>query len=175
MRRLLLLVLVLLLSLVGAACSTTAPPGTSIPTGDWRGRIEVPGAPLDIGVTLTEDGGTFDLPAQGLHDLPLADVRRDGGTFAAALPAVPGNARFDGTLAPDGSSISGRFSQGGQRLPFRLEPGPLEPPAHLDADALTVDQGSVAVEDDQAGHGVAQYSTLNMYRRVSRSCPRTDS
>jgi hypothetical protein len=97
--------------------------------GEWHGRIDAPGTPLDIGVTLTGDGGTLDLPAQGLADLPLADVRRDGGRFTAALTGVPGDARFDGRAGADATTIDGDFTQHGATIPFHLERGPLPPPA----------------------------------------------
>ncbi|MCO1655396.1 alpha/beta hydrolase family protein [Pseudonocardia humida] len=133
-RRGLVVALVGVAALAGAGCAAQAEPAAPatgpVPpelVGDWKGRIEVPGSPLDIGITLTTDGGTFDLPAQGLADLPLADLRTGGGTFAAALPDVPGGARFDGTVT--GDTISGDFTQGGQKLPFALERGTLAPPA----------------------------------------------
>lgn len=105
------------------------PPGGVDPAlvGDWNGRIEVPGSPLEFGITLTADGGTFDLPAQGLADLPLAELRASGGTFAAALPGIPGDARFAGTI--DGDAISGDYTQSGQTLAFSMERGAVAAPA----------------------------------------------
>ncbi|WP_214406025.1 alpha/beta hydrolase family protein [Pseudonocardia lacus] len=138
LRRGLVVAVVGVLAMIGSGCAgaaAEAPPGDDPPAGavdpalvgDWSGTIEVPGSPLEIGITLTADGGTFDLPAQGLADLPLADLRAADGTFAAALPGVPGNARFDGTIA--GDAISGDYTQGGQKLPFGLQRGALAAPA----------------------------------------------
>src|SRR3954447_7293633 len=81
---------VLVVALLGGACAGAAPEVT----GEWHGRIEVPGAPLDIGLTLRPGGGSVDVPAQGTTDLPLTDVRTDGGRLVATLPAVQG--RFGG-------------------------------------------------------------------------------
>ncbi len=127
--RALVCVLVLLgVALLGSGCATAqaTPEGTDV-TGDWQGRIEVPGTPLDIGLTLTADGGTLDVPVQGIADLPLADVRVDGARFTASVPDLP--ATFDGTVSADGASIAGDFTQAGQTFPFRLERGTVPPAA----------------------------------------------
>jgi pimeloyl-ACP methyl ester carboxylesterase len=108
------------------ASAQPPPEGTDV-TGDWQGRIEVPGTPLDIGVTLTADGGTLDVPAQGITDLPLADVRVEGTRFTASVPDLP--ATFDGTVSADGAGITGTFTQARQDFPFRLERGTATPAA----------------------------------------------
>jgi hypothetical protein len=67
--------------------------------GSWTGRLDLPGAPLDIGVTLagTPEAliGTLDVPAQGVAGLPLADVAVDGATvrFAVRYPGCPATYR----------------------------------------------------------------------------------
>ncbi|MFD1534465.1 alpha/beta hydrolase family protein [Pseudonocardia aurantiaca] len=143
MRRSILGLLVPLLAVaLAAGCSASAPPppapppatpppATAVPTveGDWHGRIELPGSPLDIGVRLTGGGGTFDLPAQGLLALPLTNLRVTDRSVRFDLPDVPGNAAFDGVLSEDGTSISGNYTQAGQTLPFSLARGPLAAPA----------------------------------------------
>ena len=114
---------------VGCARAQSATGGTDL-TGDWQGRIEVPGAPLDIGITLSADGGgTLDVPAQGLTDLPRAAVRVDGARFTAAVPGLPGGAAIDGAVAEDAASIAGDFTQAGRTFPFSLERGSAAPPA----------------------------------------------
>lgn len=121
--------LALAAALLGSACAAPAPPAPAAAdaVGDWHGRIEVPGSPLDIGLSLSADGGSADVPAQGATDLPLSGVRLDGRTVVADLPAVQG--RFEGELSADGATISGTYTQSGQALPFRLERGPLPAPA----------------------------------------------
>lgn len=90
--------------------------------GHWEGSIEAPGQPLVVMVDLAEtDGawsGTIDIPAQGAADLPLSGVSVDGETVRFTINGVPGEPTFEGTLA--GGEISGEFSQGPARLPFRL-------------------------------------------------------
>jgi hypothetical protein len=127
----------LLAVVLAAGCSASAPPASDPPPadaaptveGDWHGRIELPGSPLEIGVRLTGGGGTFDLPAQGLSALPLTNVRVADRSVRFDLPDVPGGAAFDGTLSEDGASISGNYTQAGRTLPFSLARGPLAAPA----------------------------------------------
>lgn len=121
-------VLVLLgVALLGAGCA--GPPAATDLTGEWQGRIDVPGAPLDVGITLGADGtGTMDVAAQGATGLPLTDVRVEGARFTAAVPGLPGGAAFDGTVAEGAASIAGDYTQAGQTFPFRLERGAPEPP-----------------------------------------------
>lgn len=93
----------------------TAPVATVLVLlGDWQGRIEAPGAPLTIGITLNADGtGTMDVAAQGITGLPLTDVRVDGARFTATVPDLPGGAAIDGTVAEDAASIAGDYTQAG--------------------------------------------------------------
>ena len=92
--------------------------------GHWEGAIEAPGQPLVVMVDLMEaDGawsGTIDIPAQGADGLPLSDVSVDAGSGAVrfTIQGVPGEPTFEGTLA--GGEITGEFSQGPARLPFKL-------------------------------------------------------
>jgi uncharacterized protein len=120
------------LALLLAGCGGAPPvPGPSAPAavdvaGSWSGRLELPGMPMDIGVTLTgspADAGTLDVPAQGIRAMPLADVSADGGTVRFTVPDLPGGASFAGTLAADGSAIGGRFGQGGAEYPLVLHRG----------------------------------------------------
>jgi uncharacterized protein len=144
MRRRLLALPVLFLLL--AACSSAPPPPppaappapTTTPApgpptveslaGEWGGRIGIPGAPLDIGIRLTAESGglrgELDIPAQSLRGMPLADVLLNGSDVSFRLPEVPGDAHFRGTVAPDGASIPGAFTQFGQSFPLVLRPGP---------------------------------------------------
>ena len=128
--------LVVLALLLVAACGAPVP-GPSAPAaldvaGTWTGRLELPGMPMDVGVTLTgspADAGTLDVPAQGIRAMPLADVSADGGTVRFAVPDLPGGASFAGTLAADGSAIGGTFTQGGAQYPLVLRRGEVAAPA----------------------------------------------
>lgn len=93
--------------------------------GRWEGAVQLPGTELKIEVVLSRAGsawsGTIDIPAQDARDLALGDVKVDGSAVSFTLPAVPGTPAFKGTLAPDGASISGSFTQAGQTFPFKLQ------------------------------------------------------
>jgi len=125
MRRLIMVVLAVLVVLAG--CAAPPAPGAAGLDGEWQGTIEVPGMPLQVALTFAGSGGSFDLPAQGLADLPLRDVRVEGTAVSVFLPDVPGGASFAGTL--DGDSLTGDYTQSGQTIPFTLTRGALPAPA----------------------------------------------
>ncbi|MDE2690074.1 MAG: alpha/beta fold hydrolase [Acidobacteriota bacterium] len=119
--------------------------------GHWEGSIETPGQALVVMVDLAEtDGawsGTIDIPAQGADGLPLSDVSvdTDSGAVRFTMQGVPGEPTFEGTLAA--GEITGEFSQGPARLPFRLgreavevkapsRPQEPEPPFPYDAEEV---------------------------------------
>ena len=94
------------------------------PAGRWEGAIDVPGMKIDVSVELAHsDGawsGSIDMPVQNLHDLALENIAVDGAAVSFTITGVPGVPTFDGTLAADGLTLSGDFTQAGQRLPFSL-------------------------------------------------------
>ncbi len=128
--------LVVLALLLVAACGApvlgpSAPAALDV-AGSWTGRLELPGMPMDIGVTLTgspADVGTLDVPVQRIRGMPLAGVSADGGTVRFTVPDLPGGASFAGTLAADGSAIGGTFTQGGGQYPLVLRRGEVAAPA----------------------------------------------
>ncbi len=114
------------LVLLGFAVSSTGQPAAF--DGHWRGEIKVPGNPLEIDVDLVtgEDGaltGDISIPIQGVTDMKLADVARDGDAVRFKMPGIPGDPSFDGSLSEDGAKISGTFTQGGATLSFELVRG----------------------------------------------------
>lgn len=118
-------VLIGLLAISTALATGPTSAQTPTPAGRWEGAISVPGTELQIILTLTAPGtawsGTIDIPAQGAAALPLGKVAVEGSTVSFTLPGVPGEPAFKGTLAPDGASISGSFTQAGQTFPFKLQ------------------------------------------------------
>ncbi len=93
------------------------------PAGTWVGAIQIPGAPLGVQVTLSQEGdawsGQIDIPAQGALGIPLEPVTVEGGTATFTIAGVPGDATFEGTV--EGDTLSGSFTQAGQEFPFELE------------------------------------------------------
>jgi uncharacterized protein len=91
--------------------------------GQWNGKIEVPGMPIDVGVTFTrEDAGTIAIPTQNVFDLPLEGIARGGRSVRFAVSAVPGDPVFRGRFDTV-DRIAGEFTQSGQRFPFTLQRG----------------------------------------------------
>jgi CubicO group peptidase (beta-lactamase class C family) len=92
--------------------------------GTWEGAMQLPSMELAVVVEFRVVDGTLegdiDIPAQGAEDLPLGDISFEGSALRFKIQGVPGDPTFDGTLADDGGTISGTFSQGGQNFPFNL-------------------------------------------------------
>jgi hypothetical protein len=96
------------------------------PAGRWEGSITTPTGALKVIVDLDRDDkgiwiGDIDIPDQGVKDLPLRDVSVSGDAVSFGLPAGPGEPMFKGKVSPDGSTISGDFSQSGSNVPFSLK------------------------------------------------------
>src|SRR5918992_2772502 len=104
-------------------------PTVETTAGEWAGRIGIPGAPLEIGIRLTAEGGglrgEIDIPTQAIKGMPLGDVLLEGRELSFRLPEMPGDAWFRGTFEPDAKSIPGAFTQFGQSFPLVLRPGPV--------------------------------------------------
>lgn len=151
--------------------------------GDWRGHIEVPGAPLQVEVHLAAANGTWsgtiDIPAQHAKALPLQDVRVKGVEVTFAIADTPGEPTFRGRLAESGDRIAGDFTQGGQRLAFTLERAAAaaakhraafdDMPAWLDATRAMFDVPGVAVAVVQRGEVLATFASGQ--RDVAHSLP----
>jgi hypothetical protein len=120
-----------LLSISVTACALIAAlaPAVSAQTptasGHWTGTLAVPAQPLDVEIDLKQETppawiGTITVPAQNLRAFPLGSIAVDGKSVSFAMPKVPGDPTFKGTLSDDGATISGDFSQGGGTLPLKL-------------------------------------------------------
>jgi CubicO group peptidase (beta-lactamase class C family) len=96
------------------------------PAGHWEGAIVLPNAALGVQVDLAPAAGgawqgTIDIPAQGTHGFVLNPVKVDGTAVVFGMPGVPGDPLFTGHLAEDNQSITGEFTQGGQKFPFNVK------------------------------------------------------
>ena len=107
---------------IALVSSTFAVSAESI-EGHWEGAIEVPGTRLGVDIDLTFSEGSWSgdisIPLQNAKDLPLEGIAVDGAAVRFTIGGIPGTPTFDGVL--DGDSISGDFSQGGQKFTFTLE------------------------------------------------------
>jgi pimeloyl-ACP methyl ester carboxylesterase len=117
---------VFFISFSGLIAAAESKPG---PAGHWEGAITMPATSLGIRVDLERGSdaswqGTIDIPVQGLRGFKLNPVKVDGAGISFAMPGIPGEPQFAGRLAPDGRTITGDFTQGGQKFPFKLERKP---------------------------------------------------
>jgi uncharacterized protein len=97
--------------------------------GPWEGAIDVAGTKLPIVVAFTEGakGLSATIDIQGVRELPLQAVRRDGVMVHFELAAGLGLCTFEGTF--DGVTIKGTFTQGVTSGTFTLaRPGSALPP-----------------------------------------------
>jgi hypothetical protein len=115
-----------LLSLVVCAgrLSAQEPEESPTPAGHWDGAILVPGGELGINVDLMEaDGvwsGDISIPVQATQDFVLSEVTVNGREVSFLMAGVPGDPTFKGSMAEDGATLTGTFTQGGQSMEFRL-------------------------------------------------------
>ncbi|WP_330249506.1 alpha/beta fold hydrolase [Nocardia sp. NBC_00565] len=113
-----------------AGCSSSESGPSGPVRGDWRGAIEVPGAPLAVGVSFADNGtAAIDIPLQGVNGVELKDVSAEPDRVEFAIPNLPGDPKFQGKYDKGSNRIVGEFRQAGQSLPLRMEPGKIEPPA----------------------------------------------
>lgn len=90
--------------------------------GRWEGMIRVGSnsVPVVVRVSENESGrvAVADSPSQGARDIPISDLSLDAGVVRFALPMA--NARFEGSLADDGSAWVGAWFQGTGSVPLIL-------------------------------------------------------
>jgi hypothetical protein len=113
------------LALLGSVDRTFAGQATQAPSGHWVGSLEV-GQSIGVEIDLaTKSGGawygTISIPVQGTKGVPLADLVVKGNAISFAIKGAPGDPNYSGTLAADGKTITGTFTQGGGSVPLTLE------------------------------------------------------
>jgi pimeloyl-ACP methyl ester carboxylesterase len=135
--------------------------------GRWQGAIELPGTQLEIVVSLlgttSSWSGSIDIPAQNLAGFALSNVVVEGAEIHFEMAGVPGLPTFDGTLAPAGREIAGRFRQGGQTFPFALSRSEAQSTAVPDHPASR----GAASGDDVVGHWLGALTAGSMTLRLA--------
>jgi uncharacterized protein len=100
-------------------------PGDVRFAGDWVGALDAGGQKLRLVVHLVNTSGawsgTMDSPDQGANGIPFSAVTVDGTKLHAAVTAINGG--YEGTLAEDGKTITGTWSQNGTTLALNLTRG----------------------------------------------------
>lgn len=117
MRRIRTLLILLTFAASAFAANTT-------PAGRWEGSVNLPTGKLDVTIDLVQKdqqwSGAISIPAQNARDLPLTAITMEGTAVSFQIAGVPGTPSFSGTLAADGTKISGDFTQAGKTFPFQL-------------------------------------------------------
>lgn len=107
-----------------AFCGAAEPKPDNKPAlvGVWQGTLKVQAIELRVVLRIAADGGgykaTLDSPDQGAKGIPVSRVLLEGDVVKLDLKAI--NASFEGKLADDRQSISGKWSQAGT-LPLEFK------------------------------------------------------
>ena len=135
--------------LLALGCALPAGAQSSV-AGRWEGAISVMGQDLAIVVVFTDVGaamtGSIDIIQQGARGIPLRNVRATAGRVHFELPAGPGLAVFEGTVA--GDVMSGSFTQGAANGTFELKRGAAlkpEPPPPYRQEEVTIQNGAIVL------------------------------
>jgi opacity protein-like surface antigen len=129
-----------------SACALAALLGTSVcaqdVAGDWLGTLK-PAAGLELRVALhiKKVGSgvevTMDSVDQGANGIPTTGATLEGGTLKFSVAVVQGG--FEGKVAPDGSAITGNWTQQGNALPLEFHRGTAKPVEHKPAPPSDID------------------------------------
>ncbi len=91
-------------------------------TGTWQGTLQA-GQSLRTVLKITKgDGGalkaTFYSIDQGGQGIPVTSITLQGSTLKYSIMMLDGN--YDGKMGPDGTTITGTWTQGGHSMPLNL-------------------------------------------------------
>jgi uncharacterized protein len=82
--------------------------------GRWEGSLDTPDGSLPVVMRVATAAGKttalLDSPTQNANDIP-ATAKKDGAKVTLDVAAVQGS--YEGTMAADGKSIAGTWSQSG--------------------------------------------------------------
>ncbi len=112
---------ILILTAVVAATASFASAQDIV--GDWQGTLSANGAELRLVLHITKnaDGtlkATLDSVDQGANGIPVSSISLKDSRLSLGVDAVHGT--YDGTVATDGKTITGTWSQG-QGLPLAFK------------------------------------------------------
>src|SRR5262245_11827767 len=94
------------------------------PSGHWEGKLQVPEHEMAVTLELARTAtggwiGSMSIPISTSIDVPLGEilVERNSIRFRATLP---GRSTWQGIVSADGTTLSGRASNGDGEAPFQL-------------------------------------------------------
>lgn len=98
--------------------------------GEWNGVLSAGPANLRLRVKIAKSAGgtatgTLDSLDQGARDIPLSAITLREKTLGFEVRGVGGT--YEGTLAPDGTALTGQWQQAGQTFSLDFKKGPAEP------------------------------------------------
>jgi uncharacterized protein (TIGR03435 family) len=113
-------------------------------TGNWQGTLQA-GKGLRIVMKITKDNGQLKGVSysidQGAQPIGISSIALDGTSFNFAIKAL--DVTYAGTLSPDGNTIAGKQTQGGQTSELNFQRATAdtawaipEPPKAMAADAV---------------------------------------
>ncbi len=121
-----------LLATVGIGTGSAAAQQSRL-AGTWLGRLSAGGTTLRVVFNVSVDSAgalkaTMDSPDQGASGLPVASVSLTGDTVKFNVTIAAGS--YVGTVAADGKTIDGTWTQSGTTFPLPLEKqaGPVKAP-----------------------------------------------
>jgi len=121
MKARLVLVLTLLVASLTIALPVTAADDSI--AGTWEGTLSTPQGDLRIvfKIQAADEGltATLDSPDQGASGIPVDQVSFEDGKVKLGIAAI-GDGGFEGTLADDGMTLDGNWSQSGMSMPLQL-------------------------------------------------------
>ena len=130
------------------------------PVGTWAGTLDAGGQRLRLVFHIERDSagalsGTLDSPDQSAYGLALSAVESPGSDSVRFELRIVGG-EYTGRFSADGTRIDGSWSQGGSRIPLRLEqadpaalapnrPQEPEPPYPYSVEPVTFDNAEAGV------------------------------
>ncbi len=94
------------------------------PRGHWSGAVDVPNQSLAMEVDLDKGPngwvGSISIPAQNASGIPVDGITFADGKFTFQIKGAPGDPTFTGTLSADGKTMTGDFTQGPGKFPFKF-------------------------------------------------------
>lgn len=147
--------------------------------GSWLAQARLPnGQVVDIGIAFETDdagalvAGSLDIPAQGVADAELSELRLSGSNLAFTLDlGVGAPARITALVAEDGETFSGEIEQGGIRFPLEArraaEGEEISKPARPQTPEEPYPYEAREVTFENATEGVTLAGTLTIPERES--------
>lgn len=133
--------------------------------GSWKGKLEVPGATIDIIINISNENGqltgTMDSPQQGAAGIPLSTLTFENSTLEFKIQQI--GLAYKGELA--GEEIKGELNQSGMNIPLNLAKAVITKPG--DTTLVSTEEEIKALIDLDAGN--YKYKVEDYFQRPNSS------